>query len=182
MSPAITHRALRMSASLALLLMLSVGVNERARADFNDGVLALVSGNYETALGTFMPLAETNDDAWSQYFLGRMYANGQGVEQDYEAAAKWYRKAAEKGLHDAQFRLGRLYAAGQGVPVDYEYAYGWYSVAAHQKNPKATEALERARQNLSAEQLVEAQKLAEQLIADFGEPLQKHPSELGGGE
>lgn len=182
MSPANPQRALPLFASLALMLALSIGVAERARADFNDGVLALVSGNYETALSTFMPLAETNDDGWSQYFLGRMYANGQGVEQNYETAAKWFRKAAEKGLHDAQFRLGRLYAAGQGVPVDYEYAYGWYSVAAHQKNPKASEALERARENLSDEQLVEAEKLAQQLIADFGEPLQKHPSELNTGE
>lgn len=178
MSPVMHSATSRTLIGLALTALLCLGVTERARADFNDGVLALVSGNYETALNTFMPLAETNDDGWSQYFLGRMYANGQGVEQDYEAAAQWYRKAAEKGLHDAQYRLGRLYAAGQGVPVDNEYAYGWYSVAAHQENPKAIEALERARMNLSAEQIVEANKLAEQLIADFGEPLQKHPSEL----
>lgn len=158
----------------AALAGLSLAAAPIAHADFNDGVLALVSGQYEQALATFMPLAETNDDAWSQYFLGRMYANGQGVEQDFETAAKYYRKAAEKGIHDAQYRLGRLYAAGRGVPVDYEYAYGWYSVATHLGNPKAAGAREAAAQNLTPEQLVEAKKLSEQLIGEFGEPVEAH--------
>jgi len=169
------HR-FRFSRRAAMLLagVLAFAASPALRADFNDGVLALVTGNYEEALATFVPLAETNDDAWAQYFLGRMYANGQGVEQDFETAAKWYRQAAEKGIHDAQYRLGRLYAAGRGVPVDYEYAYGWYSVATHLGNPKAPGAREAAERNLSEEQLVAAKKLSEQLIADFGEPVEAH--------
>ena len=158
----------------AALAGIALATAPLAKADFNDGVLALVTGQYEEALAIFMPLAETSDDAWSQYFLGRMYANGQGVEQDFETAAKYFRKAAEKGIHDAQYRLGRLYAAGRGVPVDYEYAYGWYSVASHLGNPKAAGARETAAQNLTAEQLVEAKKLSEQLITEFGEPVEAH--------
>jgi TPR repeat protein len=34
-----------------------------------------------------------------------MYANGQGVPQDYGEAIRWYRKAAEQGFADAQFNL-----------------------------------------------------------------------------
>ena len=33
----------------------------------------------------------------AQYNLAVLYANGQGVPQDYVEARKWYRKAAEQG-------------------------------------------------------------------------------------
>ena len=35
-----------------------------------------------------------------------MYANGEGVAQDYEEAVKWYRLAAEQGDTQAQSGLG----------------------------------------------------------------------------
>jgi uncharacterized protein len=43
------------------------------------------------------PLAEQGV-APAQHDLGVMYANGQGVPQDYATAVSWYRKAAEQGL------------------------------------------------------------------------------------
>ena len=36
-----------------------------------------------------------------------MYANGEGVVQDYKEAVKWYRKAAEQGI--AQLHLNQGY-------------------------------------------------------------------------
>ena len=39
--------------------------------------------------------------AYAQYNLGVMYDNGQGVQQDYKEAVKWYRKAAEQGHNGA---------------------------------------------------------------------------------
>ena len=33
----------------------------------------------------------------AQFFLGMMYANGEGVAKDFKEAVKWCRKAAEKG-------------------------------------------------------------------------------------
>jgi uncharacterized protein len=150
---------------LALLLCLHTGV---AYADFNDGVVALMEGKYDKALQVFLPLAQTSEHAFAQYFLGRMYAAGQGVEQDVEAAAGWYRKAAEKGIGDAQYRLGRLYEDGNGVPADMEYAYGWYSVAAHMGNAKGAEAATQTRTKLSNEEKVEGDKLSRDLIQKFG--------------
>jgi TPR repeat protein len=47
-----------------------------------------------------------------------MYANGQGVPQDYAEAVKWFRKAAEQGNAMAQYNLGIAYANGQGVSRD----------------------------------------------------------------
>jgi len=141
-----------------------------ARAEFNDGVAALVAGDFDKALQTFVPLAETSDHAYAQYFLARMYADGRGVEKNPEEAAKWFRKAAEKGIQDAQFRLGGLYERGEGVPQDLEYAYGWYRVSAHIGNPKAQAAIDSASEKLGPDELAEAQALAQDLIAKYGKP------------
>ena len=45
-------------------------------------------------------------DAIAQFNLGDMYYNGEGVSVDYQEAMKWYSKAAEQGLADAQSSLG----------------------------------------------------------------------------
>jgi TPR repeat protein len=58
--------------------------------------------------------------------------DGYGVQQDQQAAAYWYRQAAEQGHAEAQFNLGRLYATGQGVPRDQEEALRWIRAAASQ--------------------------------------------------
>jgi TPR repeat protein len=147
-----------------VLVLLAAG----ARADFNDGVVALMTGKYEEALQTFVPLAETSNHAYAQYFLARMYTDGQGVERDAERAAEWYRKAAEQGVADAQYRLGELYENGEGVPGDMEYAYAWYSVAAHLGNAKGTQAMREAKAALSAPELVQADKLSRDLIKKYG--------------
>ena len=159
---------MKLSSTLPILAFVLVVTAGPARADFNDGVVALMSGNYDTALATFVPLAEASDHAYAQYFLGRMYAVGQGVEQDLETAAGWYRKAAEKGVGDAQYRLGTLYERGKGVPGDLEYAYGWYSVAAHVGNAKGADALKKVAAKLSDTERTEAKKLSRNLIEKYG--------------
>lgn len=152
---------------LAMTFALSVFANP-VSADFNDGVVALMMSDYEKALQTFVPLAEASNHGYAQYFLARMYAAGQGVEQNAETAASWYRKAAENGVADAQYRLGKMYEDGDGVPGDMEYAYGWYSVAAHLGNPKGISATETTRARLSDDERVEADKLSRDLIQKYG--------------
>ncbi len=73
----------------------------------------------------------------AQFTLGMMYAQGQGVAQDYPEAARWYRRAAEQGDPRAQFSLGAFYDNGQGVTRDYAEAARWYRRAAEQGNPRA---------------------------------------------
>jgi TPR repeat protein len=150
--------------TLLFLAVCATGV----RADFNDGVVALMTGDYDKALSILVPLAETADHAFAQYFVGRMYAAGQGVEKSMETAADWYRKAAELGVADAQFRLGALYQEGDGVPQDMESAYGWYSVAAHLGNAKAAAAVETSKALLSPGEMKEAAALSADLIAKYG--------------
>jgi uncharacterized protein len=149
----------------ALGLLAAMAVN--TRADFNDGVVALTMGNYEKALSLFVPLAETTDHAYAQYFIGRMYADGQGVEKNLETAAKWYRKASVQGVADAQLRLAGQYEIGGGVPRDIETAYAWYSVAATLGNAKAKAAMEESSKRLSPEELEEARTFSTELIEKY---------------
>ena len=151
-----------------LLAVLLVLVSFAAHADFNDGVVALMAGKFDTALKVFVPLAETSRHAYAQYFLARMYERGEGVAQDVKVAAKWYRKAAEGGVTDAQFRLAAMYESGQGVPQDREYAYGWYSVAEHLGSTKAGPAMARTKAQMRDDEWVQANKLARELITKYG--------------
>ena len=49
-----------------------------------------------------------------QYELGRRYIEGDGVDQDLDAAIEWFRKAADQGHPAAEANLGHAYSAGQG--------------------------------------------------------------------
>ena len=49
--------------------------------------------------------------------------------QNYSGAAKWFRRATDKGHANAQAVLGSLYAVGLGVPKDFINAYAWVSLA-----------------------------------------------------
>jgi hypothetical protein len=156
----------------ARALALFVAAAGVAHADFNDGVVAYAMGDYERALQTLRPLAETANHAYAQYYLGDMYANGKGVPQDHKEAARWYRSAAEKGIAAAQAKLGQLYAEGLGVPKDGEFAFAWFSVAAKLGNARAAELMESTRTKLSPKEFAEAQELAGEYLEKYGKPPQ----------
>ena len=72
------------------------------------------------------------DDPVAQFELAWAYEQGEGVEQSYEEAEKWYRKAADQGHANAQYNLGVFYERGRGVVQSYEEAVKWYRKAADQ--------------------------------------------------
>ena len=74
-------------------------------------------------------------DAEAQKNLGKIYARGELVPQNYEEAAKWYRQAAEQGYAPAQTALAGLYEAGRGAPKDDAAAAKWYRRAAESGDP-----------------------------------------------
>lgn len=76
-------------------------------------------------------------DAVAQNRLGICYYAGEGIEQDYVEAVKWFQKSAEKGNDDAQNNLGCCYYWGKGVEQNYEEAVRWYRKAAEQGHCKA---------------------------------------------
>jgi uncharacterized protein len=71
-------------------------------------------------------------DAVAQVALGRAYQDGNGVPQNDELSAKWYRKAAEQGNATAQNNLGIMYRTGSGVEKSKEEGVSWYRKAARQ--------------------------------------------------
>ena len=71
-------------------------------------------------------------NAEAQFQIGRMYANGDGVKQDYKLAVLWYEKAAKRSHPAAQNNLGVLYHNGRGVKKDYKKARKWYEKSAAQ--------------------------------------------------
>ena len=72
-----------------------------------------------------------------QYMLGNNYRQGDRVQQSYEKAAFWYKKAIENGCVEAQVSLGDLYEHGNGVEQSSTEALKWYLKAAEQDNEKA---------------------------------------------
>lgn len=115
----------------ATAVCLSLGAGQTLAQNFDKGVAAAETGDFDTALAEWLPLAEAGD-AKAQYNLGVLFLNGWGVTQNYVAALEMYRLAASQGFPDAQFSLGVLYSKGQGIPKDYEQAFDLYRLAAKQ--------------------------------------------------
>ena len=76
-------------------------------------------------------------DSWEQYSLGYSYEFGEGVEQNYTEAVKWYKLSAAQGNAWAQNRLGECYRNGNGVALNYVKAIEMYVSSAAQGNKTA---------------------------------------------
>ena len=111
-----------LAASLTASLMVVIGA--AVAGPLEDAIAARESGDYTTALKLLRPLVD-QDVAEAEFYLGLMYAQGQGVPQDDAAALSWYRKAADKGDADAQFYLGSM-NYGRGLLPRYAEAMKWY--------------------------------------------------------
>ncbi|NIR59687.1 MAG: sel1 repeat family protein, partial [Gammaproteobacteria bacterium] len=96
-----------------LLIPLLTLLGSSAQSDFQTGEAAFARGDFETAYRELRSLAEQGG-AGAQYYLGAMYAAGQGVPQDATQAVEWYRKAAEQGHADALSRLAWMFVNGSG--------------------------------------------------------------------
>ena len=110
------------------ILLLLLGLAGPARASFNEGLAAFYGFDYDTAIEVWVPLAEAGDSR-AQYQLALMYYRGEGLPQDYERAALWYRRAAERGDVDAQLNLGLMLARGLGVEQSFFEAFKWFELA-----------------------------------------------------
>ena len=75
-------------------------------------------------------LAEHGDPE-AQFYLGVVYDKGKDMPQNFEMAAKWYKRAAEQGIPEAHLNLGLMYAKGEGVPHDAKMAREKFYCAAN---------------------------------------------------
>ena len=81
-------------------------------------------------------------DAQSQRELGVIFARGRlGMAKDEVEAVKWFRKAADQNLTEAQDDLGFCYETGRGVAQDYVEAVKWLRQAAEQNHALAQASL-----------------------------------------
>lgn len=72
------------------------------------------------------------DKARNDYLLAQRLEVGDGCPEDITRAVSLYRRAAMRGLADAQHALGFMYATGHGVPRDEEMSVQWFTAAAEQ--------------------------------------------------
>ena len=122
---------------LIIAMLFVVGAGMPARGDFAAGRSAYLLGDYAGAMKEF----KGDNSPEGCYRVGYMYDHGEGVPQDGQAAAEWYRKAADQGYVLAQYRLGLSYSTGYGVEQDLKVAEKWYKKAAAQGFLPAKEAL-----------------------------------------
>ena len=107
------------------------------------------------------PVSDATDSgvdvmAWSQMAQGVDFELGRGVTQDHAEAARWYRRAAERGHAPAQNSVARLYETGMGVPRDEVEALVWYSLAAESGHAVAAINRDNAARRMTRDQIVEA--------------------------
>jgi localization factor PodJL len=76
-------------------------------------------------------------DRAAAYEVAMRFAEGRGVPANLDDAARWYERAASKGLVPAQFRYASLLEKGQGVRKDLGQARKLYLAAAAKGNAKA---------------------------------------------
>jgi localization factor PodJL len=81
--------------------------------------------------------AALKGDATAAYEVATRFADGKGVVQNLDEAAKWFDRAAQAGVVPAVFRLGTFYEKGLSVKKDADIARRYYLQAAERGNAKA---------------------------------------------
>ena len=121
---------------IALAIVCGVLYTSQPSYIHKQGLAAFNTGDYATAVVKFGQAAEKGY-ADSQYRLGHMYYNGEGVTKNDTWAAHWFTQAAEQGYAAAQLYLGDMYSKGAGVARNDTTAVEWYTRAAKQGHPTA---------------------------------------------
>jgi len=93
----------------------------------------------------------------AQFTLGQMYEYGEGVPQDYELAAYWYRKAADHTMNLGGAGVGansllQLYQDGHATPQDYVFVYFSYAYS------EDKDGMQEVAHKMNASQLADAQR------------------------
>ncbi len=110
-----------------------------------------------------------------QYRLARLYylrnLNDSSFKErtsyEYKEELKWFHMAAEQGHLKAMDELGNMHGMGLGVPKDKIEAQKWYSVSYRLGDRSVGYTEGRIADELTADQKAEADRRAEQWLADF---------------
>ena len=101
------------------------------------GITCYKTKNYSEAHKWFEAAGEHDESGWAFFYLGVMYAKGWGVAQDDTEATRLYRRAAYKGLAEAQYNYGVQLLNGTGTRKDEREAARFIHLATTQGLPMA---------------------------------------------
>jgi hypothetical protein len=76
--------------------------------DLQEGYRLYNERKFKEAYDILFDAALYGNNGEAQYYLGMMYFYGDGVNEDLEAAKKWWQKAVRNGQVDAANRLSEL--------------------------------------------------------------------------
>ncbi len=124
-----------------------------------------VPKDYDEAAKWYQRAADQGE-AEGQAALAYMYLHGQSVPRDTKKAVELYRKAANQGLALAQYQMGMMHYEGEVVAKDPVQAHLWFTLALTGLKPgvfrdDATRAVKDLAKQMSADQLSEAERLAD---------------------
>jgi TPR repeat protein len=159
-----------------VVLLAVVVVSTAVAGPLEDAMAALKRGDAVASMRVFAD----EGDPISQFVLGAWYRDGNGVQQDYAEAMRWFRKAADQGDPWAWFSIGELYLEGKGVPQDYVLAHMWFNLSAarlserprpswwpsHALHEDAVRNRDLVASKMPPAQIAEAQKLAREWGCD----------------
>jgi hypothetical protein len=151
-------------ARLGLVLAALVLSGRADAGPLEDGNVAMHKHDYASALQILGPLAKQGN-AVAQFNLGYLFDEGQGVSQNYDFAATWYRKAADQGLVEAQYVLSYYYRRGRGRQQDTVKAHMWMNLAAAGGLPHANIELQEQEDQMTHAAISESQGLAVRWLA-----------------
>lgn len=94
----------------------------------------IVEKDEKPDVDTIRSFAENGNPSF-QFQLGKLYARGEWVEQDWSEAFKWYSLAADKGNDMAQNNLGVMYCYNdKGLTQDFSKAFSLFEKSAAKNN------------------------------------------------
>lgn len=73
--------------------------------------------------------AAANGDACAMYTLGKMYADGVGLDVNDTKAATWFSKASAQNISYAHYELAKICLEGIGIDADEDYANSLFKLA-----------------------------------------------------
>ncbi|WP_445678951.1 tetratricopeptide repeat protein [Radicibacter daui] len=148
----------------ALYWLQQAATNGHSTAQSNLGIRYLIGDGVPKDLNLaarWMEKSANQGDAAGEYNLAHLYFTGEGVERNPERAAELYRQSAEQGWAASQFMLGTMYGDGNGIRKDLVIAKALLTLAERGHVLIPTPGLDQQFAKMNAQQLSEAQDLAD---------------------
>lgn len=119
-----------------------VSKTARTRQSFQQGMSCYEKREYTKAFQFFLEEAQKGD-AEAEFWVGRCYDRGEGVQKNSQAALEWYTRSAKQGYFKAQYNLAQMYYEGNAIKRDDGKAFHWVMKAAEQGDAKSQYAVAR---------------------------------------